>query len=118
MDITDYLMNLNKSDIYNLGLVLGISHRRVVNWKENCRSNQEFLDEVVGSWLQKENRVKDVSWKALVEALRHPRLGHNGIATSIATDHGMDLPLPQKRLFRLTPCVIGNYCTPSSNIDI
>ena len=98
MDVTDYLKCLNKSEIYDLGLVLGLDYHRVVDFEEKYSSNRRFLDSVVVSWLQKKDNVKDVSWKALVEALRHRRLGHNGIATSIATDHGMDLPLPHKHL--------------------
>ena len=91
MVVTDYLKCLNKSEIYDLGLVLGLDYHRVVDFEEKYSSNRRFLDSVVVSWLQKKDKVKDVSWKALMEALRHPRLGHNGIATSIATDHGMDL---------------------------
>ena len=30
----------------------------------------------------------EVSWPALVSALRHPRLGQTGIAKKIATQHG------------------------------
>ena len=108
MAVTDYLKCLNKSEIYDLGLVLGLDYHRVVDFEEKYSSNRRFLDSVVVSWLQKKDNVKDVSWKALVEALRHPRLGHNGIATSIATDHGMDLPLHHKHL------IFGNYCTSNS----
>ena len=97
MDVTDYLKCLNKSEIYDLGLVLGLDYHRVVDFEEKYSSNRRFLDSVVVSWLQKKDKVKDVSWKTLVEALRHRRLGHNGIATSIARDHGMDLPLPHIR---------------------
>ena len=116
MDVTEYLKCLNKSEIYDLGLVLGLDYHRVVDFEEKYSSNRRFLDSVVVSWLQKKDKVKDVSWKALAETLRHPRLGHNGIATSISTDHGMDLQLPQKHL--ITYC-LANCCTPSSpNIDI
>ena len=33
--------------------------------------------------------MKDVSWQGLVKALLHPRLGQTGIATTIASQHGM-----------------------------
>ena len=91
MEVTDYLNNLNKSHIYNLGLVLGLDYKRVVDLRENCGSNQDFLDAVVASWLQKDDRVKDVSWTALITALRSKRLGQNGIAERIAKEHGMGL---------------------------
>ncbi|CAI8033350.1 hypothetical protein GBAR_LOCUS18814 [Geodia barretti] len=88
VEITDQLMDLDQSDVYNLGLVLGLAHRRVVDLRENSRSNQAFLDAVVLHWLQRDDHVKEVSWAALVKALRHQRLGHTGIATSIAEKYG------------------------------
>ena len=89
MEITGYLKDLNKSQIYDLGLVLGLDYHHVVDLEDNCRHNRRFLDAVVVSWLQKEDRVKDVSWQDLVKALLHPRLGQTGIATTIASQHGM-----------------------------
>ena len=88
MEITYQLMELEQSDIYNLGLVLGLAHRRVMDLKQNSRSNLAFLDSVVLHWLQRDDRVKEVSWAALVKALLHQRLGHTGIATSIAAKYG------------------------------
>ena len=89
MEVTGYLKDLNKSQIYNLGLVLGLDYHHVVDLEENCSSNSRFLDAVVVSWLQKEDRVKDVSWTALVTALHNDRLRQTGIADRIATQHGM-----------------------------
>ena len=91
VEITDQLMDLDQSDIYNLGLVLGLAHRRLVDLIENSRSNLAFLDAVVLHWLQRDDRVKEVSWAALVKALLHQRLGHTGIATSIAKKYGTQL---------------------------
>ena len=88
VEITDQLMELNKFQIYNLGLVLGLAHRRVVDLRENSSTNLAFLDAVVLHWLQRVDRVKEVSWEALVKALRHQRLGQTGIATSIAEKYG------------------------------
>ena len=88
MEITDQLMELDKFQIYNLGLVLGLAHRRVVDLRENSSTNLAFLDAVVLHWLQRVDRVKEVSWEALVKALRHQRLGQTGIATSIAEKYG------------------------------
>ena len=68
------------------------------NWQENCRSNQLFLDEVIMNWLQKVDQVEEVSWAALVKALRHPRLGQNGIASKISADYGLE-------------CCSGHYLT-------
>ena len=88
MDITDYLMELDKSQIYNLGLVLGLTRHRVVDLRDSCASSLEFLDAVVLNWIQRLDRVGDVSWLALVKALHHPRLGQTGIANNIATEYG------------------------------
>ena len=85
----DYLMELDKPRIYHLGLVLGLAPHRVVDWRDNCASNLEFLDNVVLQWLRKTDGVMDVSWAALVRALLHPRLGQTGIATTITTKYGM-----------------------------
>ena len=86
-------MELDKPRIYHLGLVLGLAPHRVVDWRDNCASNLEFLDNVVLQWLRKTDGVTDVSWAALVRALLHPRLGQTGIATTIATKYGMYLTL-------------------------
>ena len=89
LDITDYLTQLSSEQIYNLGIVLRLDHDRVTNLQENCRSNQSFLDKVITSWLQKADRVGEVSWVTLVRALRHARLGQTGIADRIVTEHGL-----------------------------
>ena len=89
MEVTGYLKDLNKSQIYNLGLVLGLDFHHVKSLEENSNDNRRFLDEVVVSWLQKEDRVKDVSWTALITALQNDRLRQTGIADRIATQHGM-----------------------------
>ena len=89
MEVTGYLKDLNKSQIYDLGLVLGLDYHHVVDLRDNCGCNQDFLDAVVVSWLQKEGRVKDVSWTALITALQNDRLRQTGIADRIATQHGM-----------------------------
>ena len=89
VEVTGYLKDLNKSQIYNLGLVLGLDYHHVVDLRDNCGCNQDFLDRVVVSWLRKEDGVKDVSWTALIAALRNDRLRQTGIADNIAAQHGM-----------------------------
>ena len=88
MEITDQLMELDKFEIYNLGLVLGLNLRRMKDLRDNSPGNMVFLDAVVENWLQRVDRVKEVSWEALVKALLHQRLGQTGIATSIAEKYG------------------------------
>lgn len=86
MQVTDYLTRLNKEQIYNLGLVLGLDFHHIVDWNDNCGSNSRFLDTVIMSWLEKKDKVRDVSWKSLIKALQNDRLGQNGIAERIATE--------------------------------
>ena len=88
MEITDQLMELDKFEIYNLGLVLGLNLRRMKDLRDNSPGNMVFLDAVVENWLQRVDRVKEVSWEALVKAVLHQRLGQTGIATSIAEKYG------------------------------
>jgi len=85
LDITDYLMELSKTEVYNLGLVLGLSKHRV----EDIMDSRPFLDEVITAWLQKVDLVKKrgaPTWQRLVEALRHQRIGQSGIADKIEKD--------------------------------
>ena len=86
MEITEYLIDLEKTDVYNLGLVLGLSWRKVVAKMES----KTFLDDIITAWLQKEDQVKgQPSWTVLVSALKHRRVGQTGIASTIAKDKGL-----------------------------
>ena len=86
LEITEYLIDLEKTDVYNLGLVLGLSRRKVVAKMES----KTFLDDIITAWLQKEDQVKgEPSWTVLVSALKHRRVGQTGIATTIAKDKGL-----------------------------
>ena len=89
VEVTGYLKDLNKPQIYNLGLVLGLDYCHVVDLRDNCGCNQYFLDAVVVRWLQRVDRVKDVSWTALITALQNDRLRQTGIADKIAAQHGI-----------------------------
>ena len=79
MEITDYLFELDKTHIYNLGMVLGLSHHRVKRMKDS----ETFLDDMVAAWLQKVDQVEVPTWQKLVKALRHKRVGQTGIASEI-----------------------------------
>ena len=88
LEITEYLIDLEKTDVYNLGLVLGLSRRKVVAKMES----KTFLDDIITAWLQKEDQVKgEPSWTVLVSALKHRRVGQTGIASTIAKDKGLSL---------------------------
>jgi len=88
LEITEYLITLGKTDVYNLGLVLGLSQHKVVAKMDS----KTFLDDVITAWLRKEDQVikrGEPSWRVLVSALKHRRVGQTGIATKIAMDKGL-----------------------------
>ena len=85
LDVTDYLLSLDKSSISQLGLVLGLSHRRLKGMKDS----ETFLEDMIEAWLQKVDQVQKrgvPTWQRLVEALRHDRVGQTGIASKIETE--------------------------------
>ena len=87
-EITEYLIDLEKNDIYNLGLALGLSQHKVKAKKDS----DTFLDDVITAWLQKEDqviRMGEPSWAVLVSALQHHRVGQTGIASNVTKDKGL-----------------------------
>ena len=85
LDVTGYLFRLDKTHIYNLGLVLGLSQHRVKGMKDS----ETFLDDMIAAWLQKVDQVQKrgvPTWQRLVEALKHDRVGQIGIASKIETE--------------------------------
>ena len=82
IEITDYLFELDKTHIYHLGLVLGLSHHRV----KGMEDSKTFLDDMIAAWLQKVDQVEVPTWQRLVKALRHMRVGQTGIASEIEND--------------------------------
>ena len=86
MSPTTYSTCMEKTHIYNLGLVLGLRHIKVKNMKD---TSDTFLDDVIAAWLQKQDKVTEKgepSWTVLINALKHPRVGQTGIANNIAKD--------------------------------
>ena len=89
LEITNYLQGLEKTDLYNLGIVLGLSLNRVTYLQERY-SCLEFCDNIVNCWLQRVDGVDAMnmvpSWRNLVLALKHPRVGQTGLADRIAKE--------------------------------
>lgn len=84
-DIISYLYKLDKTAVCNLSLVLGLSYTRL----QDKVDSPNFLKDSLTAWLQMVDQVQQVgipTWKKLVEALRDPRVGQNGIATNIEQD--------------------------------
>ena len=85
LDVTDYLFGLDKTHVYHLGLVLGLSHHRV----KEMEGSKTFLDDMIVAWLQKVDQVQKrgvPTWQRLVEALKHDRVRQIGIASKIETE--------------------------------
>ncbi len=88
--ITDYLdVLVDKRDIYNLGLLLGLYPDRL---KAIEQTTHNYLDDVVLAWLRREgdvNKRGGPRWSTLVKALQHRRLRQVGIASDIAEAEGL-----------------------------
>ena len=88
-DIRYCLRGLEKNHIYDLGLALGLSQRKV----KIMRDSETFIDDVLAAWLRKEDDVEKrgvPSWRTLIKALNHPLLSQTGIARQICRDKGIE----------------------------
>ena len=77
---------MEKTQIYNLGLVLGLRHSKLKTMMDSAT----FCDDVIAAWLRKEDEVLErgkPSWTVLVDALKRCRVGQTGIANTIAKIH-------------------------------
>ena len=84
-DITIYFHSLGRTAVFNLGLVLGLDYNRLKPLIDSIN----FLADMLAGWLQRVDQVQKVgvpTWRRLVEALRDPRVGKNGIASEIEQD--------------------------------
>ena len=89
LEIADYLINLDKTQVYNLAIVLGLSPRKV----KTMEDSRTFLDDILAAWIRKEDYVERrglPTWETLVRALRHPRVGQTGLANDISRDKGIN----------------------------
>ena len=84
-DITSYLYSLDKTSVFNLGLVLGLDYNRL----KSMTDSPSFLHDMLAGWLQMVDHVISTgvpTWKKLVESLQDPRVGQNGVASKIEHD--------------------------------
>ena len=84
-EITSYLHLLDRTSVFNLGLVLGLDYNRL----KTMTDSSSFLEDMLAGWLQQVDRVLSTgvpTWKRLVEALKDPRVGQNGLASKIEQD--------------------------------
>ena len=90
-DISSYLHQLDKTTVFNLGLVLGLNYNRL----KTMMDSQTFLQDMLAKWLEKVDQVLQTgvpTWKRLVEALKDPRVGQNGLASKIEQDKDLRAP--------------------------
>ena len=83
LEVSDYLLPLDKAQIHGLGLVLGLSHIRL---KKMSLRHVSGRCGKIHAWLTRVDKVAErggVSWGTLVAALRHSRVGQNSIADKI-----------------------------------
>ena len=77
------MLDLEKTDIYNLGLVLGLKQPEV----KKMQGSETFRDDMIAAWLeQKEDQVAKKgkpTWETLVKALKNPRVNQTKIAEKI-----------------------------------
>ena len=84
-EVTDYLLDLQHDDIYNLGLTLGLYYPHL----NKMETSKRFRDDVIAAWLQKEDQVLKMgipTWDILVKALKHPRVKQTVLANKIADE--------------------------------
>ena len=85
VQVTDYLLGLQRIDIYNLGLTLGLHQPHL----KEMKTSETFRDDVIAAWLKKEDEVVKMgipTWETLVKALRQPRVNQTEVASKIAAD--------------------------------
>ena len=84
--ITSYLLDLDDTAMYNLGIVLGLGKTHLSDLKS---SGIPFRDEVISEWLSKADHVSskgDPTWRTLAHALSHNRVRQIGIAQKIRNE--------------------------------
>jgi len=85
LEVTNYLLDFGQTDIYNLGLTLGLNHPHL----SKMETSNTFRDNMIAAWLQKEDQVLKMglpTWETLVKALRTPRVKQTGVASKIAAE--------------------------------
>lgn len=90
-EITQYLHPLDKAQIFDIALCLGLGYTKM----RDTMDSQTYRADVIAAWLRREDNVKLVpTWRVLVMALND--IGQNGIASKISKDKNiMDSNAPQ-----------------------
>ena len=51
LEVTNYILDLQQNDMYNLGIVLGLNQPRL----KDRRASETFRDDVIAVWLRRED---------------------------------------------------------------
>ena len=81
-EVSNYLRFLTETEIYTLGLALGLDSKTITPFKKS----PTFLDDMLTRWLQGKDQVMKRgghTWNALVNALQEPRVQQNQVADTI-----------------------------------
>ena len=85
-EATSYLYDLNKNQIYQLGLSLGLNARTLMETRDVAPQSR-YLSDMLAAWFRKQDKVSDKSgpptWRSLVKALRSKSVRQTGIADII-----------------------------------
>ena len=87
-EVSHYLSQLEKKNMYSLGLAMGLNYIKL----KDMIDSMTFRHDVIAAWLRREDDVLTrgaPSWRSLVAALRHPTVGQNGVAHTIENDKGL-----------------------------
>lgn len=89
-EVGEYLLELDKMEMYNLGKTLGLNYVKL----KNLADSETFCDDVIAVWLLKEDDMSEAqkvppTWRNLVKALQSRSVGQNGLANKIARDKGV-----------------------------
>lgn len=85
-EITTYLGDLSKDQIFQLGLSLGLNFHTLMETRDVAPQSR-YLTDMLASWFRKQDKVLDKSgpptWRSLAKALRSKSVRQNGIAAII-----------------------------------
>ena len=84
-DIVDYLWDLDKEQLIQLGITLGLHFKRL----KDMEDSKTFCCDLVHQWLNKVDAVGKKglpTWSTLVNALRHRRVSQTGVAEKISKE--------------------------------
>ena len=82
LDVLEQLTTLTQGKFWKLGLKLGLIASTLDKLKDSC-SSDEFGQHVMQAWLNQEDKVKETSWRSLVDALESKLVMERVVAQQI-----------------------------------